>query len=76
VLLVACAAAADTCLLCLDELHITDVADAMLVARLFGELLRCGCYVVLTSNRPARDLYKGGLARKYFEPFVKLIDAR
>lgn len=76
VLVVARTAAANTHLLCLDELHVTDVADAMLLSRLFGELLRCGCWVVFTSNRPARDLYRGGLSRRYFEPFVELVDDR
>jgi predicted ATPase len=73
---VARGAAAATDLLCLDELHVTDVADAMLLSRLFGELLARGCSVVITSNRPARDLYKGGLSRRYFEPFIHLVDDR
>jgi len=73
---VARAAAAHTDVLCLDELHVTDVADAMLLSRLLGELLHCGCTVLLTSNRPPRDLYKGGLSRKYFEPFIQLVDNR
>lgn len=76
ILVVARSAAASTDLLCLDELHVTDVADAMLLSRLFGELLACGCAVVFTSNRPPRDLYKGGLSRRYFEPFIHLVDNR
>ncbi|KAF6249835.1 hypothetical protein COO60DRAFT_927828 [Scenedesmus sp. NREL 46B-D3] len=48
----------------------------MLLSRLVGQILACGCMVCFTSNRPARDLYKGGLSRKYFEPFIQLIDER
>lgn len=76
VLVLAKAAAAGLDLLCVDELHVTDVADAMLLSRLFEAIVTSGCNVIFTSNRPARDLYKGGLSRKYFEPFIKLIDDR
>ncbi|GIM11303.1 hypothetical protein Vretimale_14823 [Volvox reticuliferus] len=63
-----------TAVLCLDELHVTDVADAMILSRLFGALLvDFDTTVVFTSNRPPKDLYKGGLSRKYFEPFVQLV---
>jgi predicted ATPase len=48
----------------------------MLLTRLFRQILAHGCMVCFTSNRPARDLYKGGLSRKYFEPFIQLIDDR
>jgi predicted ATPase len=48
----------------------------MLLSQLFGQILAHGCMVCFTSNRPARDLYKGGLSRKYFEPFIRLIDDR
>jgi predicted ATPase len=67
--------AAQQQLLFLDELHITDVADAMVLGRLFGGLLVRGCWLVFTSNRPARALYKGGLNRKYLEPFIHLLHA-
>ncbi|EFJ44661.1 hypothetical protein VOLCADRAFT_121289 [Volvox carteri f. nagariensis] len=64
-----------TAVLCLDELHVTDVADAMILSRLFGSLLLdFRTTVLFTSNRPPNDLYKGGLSRKYFEPFVRLVD--
>ncbi|GLC50157.1 hypothetical protein PLESTB_000348800 [Pleodorina starrii] len=64
-----------TAVLCLDELHVTDVADAMILSRLFGSLMvGFDTAVLFTSNRPPRDLYKGGLSRKYFEPFVRLVD--
>ena len=66
--------AAATRVLCLDELHVTDVADAMLLTRVFGHLLRSGCCVIFTSNRPARDLYQQGLSRRYFLPFIRLVD--
>lgn len=66
--------AANLHLLCVDELHVTDVADAMVLSNLFGTMLKLGCCLVFTSNRPARDLYKGGLSRKYFLPFIDLID--
>lgn len=55
VLVVARRAAAGLHVLCLDELHVTDVADAMLLSRLFGEVIRQGCMVVFTSNRRVED---------------------
>ncbi|GAB4823073.1 hypothetical protein N2152v2_010119 [Parachlorella kessleri] len=61
-------------LLCLDELHVTDVADALILNKLFEAILGRGTWVVFTSNRPPEDLYKGGLSRKYFEPFIHLIE--
>ncbi|KAG2450323.1 hypothetical protein HYH02_004828 [Chlamydomonas schloesseri] len=100
--------AGGSAVLCLDELHVTDVADAMILARLFGCLLdgagaaggpmgsggaggqaavggggssgggsdRGGCALVFTSNRRPSDLYRGGLSRQYFVPFVQLVDSR
>jgi cell division protein ZapE len=63
-------------LLCFDELHVTNPADAMILSRLFGRLIEQDVKVVTTSNRPPRDLYKGGLNRELFMPFIELIERR
>ncbi len=68
--------AAEARLLCFDEMHITNIADAMIIGRLFQSMFEEGIVIVATSNVAPAGLYAGGLNRQLFLPFVDLIESR
>jgi cell division protein ZapE len=71
---VAAAIAEEAKLLCFDEMVINNPADAMILSRLFSHLLDEGVTIITTSNRPPGDLYRDGLNRELFLPFIDLVE--
>jgi len=76
ILPVAAALAQEARLLAFDEMMVTNSPDAMILSRLFTALIEAGVTIVTTSNRAPADLYRNGLNREHFLPFIALVEAR